>query len=76
MGKVIAKYSLVLILALFATELYSQQSIKEIDLKMDYSRPTEFEVGGITVSGAQGIYVMESIISKYDDEFPDFFENF
>ena len=31
---------------------------------------------GITVSGAQGIYVMESILSKYDDEFPEFFEIF
>lgn len=36
-----------------ATQLYSQQSIKDIELKMDYSRPTEFEVGGITVSGAK-----------------------
>ena len=36
-----------------ATQLFSQQSIKYIELKMDYSRPTEFEVGGITVSGAK-----------------------
>jgi len=40
-------------LALVANQLYSQQSIKDIELKMDYSRPTEYEVGGITVSGAK-----------------------
>ena len=53
MIKVIAKYSLVLVLAMVVNQFYSQKSIKDIDLKMDYSRPTEYEVGGITVSGAK-----------------------
>ncbi len=44
---------MILILALLITQLYSQKSIRDIDLKMDYSRPSKYEVGGISVSGAK-----------------------
>ena len=30
---------------------------------------------GITVSGAQGIYVAESILEETEDPYPEFFEN-
>jgi outer membrane protein insertion porin family len=32
---------------------WAQKSVSEIDLKMDYSKPVKYEVGGITISGAR-----------------------
>lgn len=47
-----------IVLLLFAlvfpiADSYSQKSATEINEKMDYTRPTSYEIGGITVSGAK-----------------------
>ena len=42
-----------MLLALVGPQLFAQQSVSDIELKMDYTRPTKFEIGGVTVSGAK-----------------------
>ena len=34
-------------------DVMAQKSVSDIGLKMDYSKPVSYEVGGITVSGAK-----------------------
>lgn len=46
-------YILLLGLLLSGVHGISQQSIGDIELRMDYTRPGKYEVGGITVSGAK-----------------------
>jgi outer membrane protein insertion porin family len=53
MSNFIKKYGLIVLMALVGTQLVGQKSISEIKLKMDYTSPVKYEVGGITVSGAK-----------------------
>jgi len=44
---------LVISLLFISFDSIAQKSVSDISLKMDYSRPVSYEVGGITVSGAK-----------------------